>query len=77
MYLSRYNELSIIHAKEYFVPFIKDVYPDGHKFMQDNDPKHTSRHAQAFFAENSINWWKTPPERPDANRLKTCGMNRR
>ena len=26
----------------YLVPFIHDVYPMGHKFMQDNDPKHTS-----------------------------------
>ena len=31
-------------------------------FMQDNDPKHTSRKAKDFFAAQSINWWKTPPE---------------
>jgi hypothetical protein len=49
--------------------FIQDVYPDGNEFMQYNDPKHTSRHAQAFFAENGINWWKTPPESPDANPI--------
>ena len=46
---------------QYLVPFIRGVYPTGHRFMQDNDPKHTSRHAQAFVSEKSINWWKTPP----------------
>ena len=54
----------------YLIPFIRDVYPNGHRFMQDNDSKHTSRHAQGFFRENSINWWKTPPESPDANSIE-------
>ena len=56
--------------EEYLVPFIQDVYPNSHKFMQDNDPKHTSRLAQAFFEEKSINWLKTPPESPDANPIE-------
>ena len=38
--------------------------------MQDNDPKHTSRHAAQFFEENNINWWKTPPESPDLNPIE-------
>lgn len=51
------------------VPFIREKLPN-HQFMQDNDPKHTSRRAQAFFEENNINWWCTPPESPDLNPIE-------
>jgi len=39
--------------------------------MQDNDPKNTSRRAQAFFKEQNINWWCTPPESPDLNPIES------
>ena len=52
------------------VPFICNTYPDSHRFMQDNDPKHTSRTAQNFFETHEINWWKTPPESPDMNPIE-------
>ena len=30
---------------------VPDVYPQGHHFTQDNDPKHTSKLAQVFIEE--------------------------
>ena len=51
-------------------PFIEEVYPEHHRLMQDNDPKHTSRLASAYFSDNNINWWKTPPESPDMNPIE-------
>ena len=49
------------------VPFIDRIYPNVHRFMQDNDPKHTSRIAQAYFREKGINWWKSPDANPIEN----------
>ena len=51
------------------VPFIRHKLPD-HRFMQDNDPKHTSRQAQVFFEQESIYWWRNPPESPDLNPIE-------
>lgn len=51
------------------VPFIQEKLPD-HRFVQDNDLKNTSRWAKAFFEENNINWWRSPPESPDLISIK-------
>ena len=52
------------------VPFIQGHYPDGHRFQQDNDPKHTSRWAQDYFNRKEIKWWKTPPSSADLNPIE-------
>ena len=51
-------------------PFVKEVYPNGHRFMADNDPKHTSHSARQFFDHNNINWWRTTAESPDMNPIE-------
>ena len=48
------------------LPFIKEVFPEGHCFMQDNDPKHCSKRGERF-KENEVSWWRTPPESLDQN----------
>ena len=52
-------------------PFIERTFTDqNYRFQQDNDPKHASNYSKTYFAENSINWWQTPPESPDLNPIE-------
>jgi len=52
------------------IPFLDEVYPNSHRFMADNDPKHTSRAAHQFLQENGVGWWRTPAESPDLNPIE-------
>ena len=40
------------------MPFL-EFFPDGHRFIQDNDPKQRSKRTQAFMTESGINWVST------------------
>lgn len=56
--------------REKLLPFINTTFPDGHRLVPDNDPKHVSRSTTEFMTNNRINHWKTPPESPDLNPIE-------
>ena len=52
------------------LPFINEVYPTNHRFMADNDPKHTSNEAKNFLTANHVTWWRTPAKSPDCDPIE-------
>ena len=63
------KELYVEILEQTLLPFIHTTFPDTHKLMQDNDPKHTSLCARNWMEQNAVVWWKTPPESPDLKNL--------
>jgi hypothetical protein len=51
------------------LPFVKKVFPYGHRLWQDNDPKRTSKATKKWMKDNKINHWPTPPESPVSTKF--------
>ena len=57
--------------EDHLLPFLDEQFPDGrYCFMQDSDPKHTSRIVKDFYADKGINWWPTPASSADFNPIE-------
>ena len=59
---------NILHSA--LIPSIQNLLPNAHRFMQDNDPKHTSKYAKKWIVDNRVNSMKTPAESPDFNPIE-------
>ena len=51
------------------LPYLNTVNSNP-RFMQDNDPKHTSGRVREWLGNANINWWETPAESPDLNPIE-------
>ena len=54
------------------IPFVRDIFPEAHRFMLDNDPKYTSGLAREFFEANLLGFVH-PQSLLISTQLKTYG----
>lgn len=52
------------------VQWIHETFPDGHRLIMDNDPKHRSATSHDFYAQHGICHWETPEQSPDLNPIE-------
>jgi hypothetical protein len=51
------------------VRWIRANFGNDHRFVQDNDPKHNSRHALEYLQREGVNVFAFPPSSPDLNPI--------
>ncbi len=63
---------SYVHIlKQTLLPSVDILFRgDKYRFMRDNDLKHTSKRACAFFELNGVDWWRMPLESRDLNPIE-------
>lgn len=55
---------------EIMLPYAEEEMPLIWTFQQDNDPKHTSKLTQEWFAEKNVNVLAWPSQSPDLNPIE-------
>ena len=64
------NAVAFIEVLENgLIPYLENVNRNA-RFMQDNDPKHSSNRVKSWLESKNVNWWKTPAESPDLNPIE-------
>lgn len=56
------------------LPFIRDRYPDGHRFQQDNNPKHCSSYMKNFWKTTTLIGGLHHPSLPILTRSRIFGV---